>query len=138
MNKTLQATIAISAAVLLASPTWAKCGDDGILKTLEDMVRRTYFKGDDLFFRDWRDNPKKLSFEQVRVVGLDRDLGIHRCAAAVRFEASGFEAAYFAGLSEAGPQSVPVQYEVSPDARDPGANIVTLRRIPALRKNPDL
>ena len=137
MNKTLRA-ITISTAVLLAAPAMAKCGEDGVLETVEKTIRQNYFKGDDFYFREWKETPKELTLEMVRVTGRDRELGIYKCSAMVEFEASGFEAAYFAGLSEAGPQSVPVRYEVSPDARDPDEDIITVYRIRALGKNPNL
>ena len=102
--------IIISTAVLLAAPSMAKCGEDGILEVVENTIRQTYFKGDDLFFKDWKETPKPLTLDMVRVVGLDRDLGIYKCSAAVIFEADAFEAAILIGLREAGRQSIPVRY----------------------------
>ena len=137
MNKTLSA-IAISTAVLLAAPSMAKCGEDGVLETVESTIRETYFSSDDPYFKERKEAPKELALSSIRVTGRNRDLGIHRCAATVEFDATGYERRYYIGVNKTGPNAIPVRFEVSPDARDPENHIVSVGGILALSRDPSV
>ena len=126
-----------AALVLSALPSHAKCGEDGVLETVESMIRQKYFSSDDPYFAERKNAPpKELTLSSVRATGRNSELGIYRCAATVEFDATEFEAVYYFGLNKQGPNGVPVRFEVSPDARDPSKNIISVRGIPALSRNP--
>ena len=123
MNRRLH-VIAISIAVLLATPSMAKCGEDGVLGTVTKMVRESYFEHDD--------EPRKLELASIRIAALDKDIGLYKCSASLEFEAHIGDLAARKGIMDMGPASIPFQYEVSPDAREPENNIITLLKIRAL------
>ena len=124
MNKAL-----IAIAVSLALPAYAKCGDDAVLATVEQIIRSTYFTR--------VKPPRPLELTMIRVVGHNSDLGIYRCSGVLEFPTDNWDIILMKGIRKTGANSRSFHFEVAPNAREPDKDIISLDRIRDLERDPN-
>lgn len=124
MRKFLIAAVATAITV----PGWANCAGDGVLATVERVLRQNYFQHD-----PEDEPPRPLKLTAVRATDYNEHIDKYTCAATLQFKATFRDLMVRKNLKQTGDLAVPVRYEVTPDATNRDENIVSVYGIPMLK-----